>query len=186
MRPSRIGNPHHQLPHESIDSRQPQVQFRIVGPEDRAALTEIFSDIGGAFFRPHALSPEYAWRIATYSGRNVYAILLDGGSPVAYGMLRGWDEGYSTPSVGIAVRIGARRKGYGRLMMAHLHSVARARGATQLRLRVHPENAGARRLYESIGYVYHGEDRGELVMVIDAEADTSPGMGQSAGEALTD
>jgi len=162
------------------------VQFRIVGPEDRATLTEIFSDIDGTFFRPHAFSPEVARRIAEYSGADVYAILLDGGSPVAYGMLRGWDEGYSTPSVGIAVRIGARRKGYGRLLMAHLHGVARARGAIQLRLRVHPNNVGARRLYESIGYVYHGEDRGEFVMVIDAEAGRDPEIGQSPGGSSAD
>jgi len=101
-------------------------------------------------------------------------------------MLRGWDEGYSTPSVGIAVRNGARRKGYGRLMMAHLHGAARARGAIQLRLRVHPNNGAARRLYESIGYVYRGEDRGELVMVIDVESGRRSEMGQSSDGSSTD
>jgi RimJ/RimL family protein N-acetyltransferase len=45
--------------------------------------------------------------------------------------------------------------------------VARAHGAEKVRLRVHADNQPARRLYESLGYEYAGEDRGELVMVID-------------------
>jgi ribosomal protein S18 acetylase RimI-like enzyme len=82
-------------------------------------------------------------------------------------MLRGWDEGYTTPAVGIAVRPDARGKGFGRTMMAHLHLEAQNRGATRVRLRVNSDNVVARRLYESLGYVYAGEERGELVMVVD-------------------
>jgi hypothetical protein len=52
-------------------------------------------------------------------------------------------------------------------MMANLHAEARQRGATVLRLRVHPDNVRARHLYESLGYVYAGEERGELVMLVD-------------------
>lgn len=165
---------------------QTKVQFRIVGPEDHGPLSEIFSDIGGAFFRPHPFSPDEARRLSGYSGADVYAILLHGGRPVAYGMLRGWDEGYTTPSVGIAVRNGARRKGYGRLMMAHLHTVARSRGAVRLRLRVHPENVAARRLYESIGYTYAGEDRGELVVVIEVEPNDEPETDRTPDEPSSD
>lgn len=143
------------------------MQFRIVGPKDEPALSELFSEIGGRFFRPHAFTQEEARRLVQYSGRDIYAILIDHGRPVAYGMIRGWDEGYETPSVGVAVRSTARGKGFGRLMMAHLHIEARARGAVHLRLRVHPDNVIARRLYESLGYTYRGEDRGELVMVVD-------------------
>lgn len=154
-----------------------KIEFRIVGPGDQSALAEVFSDLGGAFFRPHAFTPEEAQRLAHHSGRDVYAILLNDGRPVAYGMLRGWDEGYLTPSLGIAVRSGARGNGYGRLMMAHLHQEARARGVTQLRLRVHPDNFIAKRLYESLGYAYSGEDRGELLMVVDVGPRREPASG---------
>lgn len=186
MRSDRPQTSHAASTRTSGDSLATEAQFRIVGPGDQGQLTEIFSDIGGAFFRPHPFTPEEAQRLADYSGSDVYAILLDGGRPVAYGMLRGWDEGYTTPSVGIAVRNGARRRGYGRLMMAHLHTAARTRGAVQVRLRVHPDNIVARRLYESIGYVYCGEDRGELVMVVDVEPRGDPEIGQTAGEPSTD
>jgi ribosomal protein S18 acetylase RimI-like enzyme len=51
-------------------------------------------------------------------------------------------------------------------MMKHLHAEAGRRGATQVRLRVHDDNTRAKRLYESMGYEYAGEDRGELVMLL--------------------
>ena len=158
-------------------------EFRIIGPGDQDLLAEVFSGLGEPFFRPHAFTPEEAQRLADYSGRDVYALLLDNGRPVAYGMLRGWDEGYSTPSVGIAVRDGVRGTGYGRLLMAHLHAEATARGAVQLRLRVHPDNVNARHLYESLGYEYRGTDRGELVMIVDVGRGGEHEVGQDANGA---
>ena len=93
------------------------------------------------------------------------------GQVVAFGMLRGWHEGYETPSLGIAVRVDAEGRGYGRAMMRELERAARARGAKQIRLRVHPKNARARRLYESCGYGEVGVDRGEVLMLLDLADD---------------
>jgi ribosomal-protein-alanine N-acetyltransferase len=60
-----------------------------------------------------------------------------------------------------------QRHGYGRQMMNWLAIEARRRGANRIRLRVDPQNLGARRLYESLGYTYAGDERGELVMFLD-------------------
>lgn len=140
------------------------MDFRVAGPGDERLLAELFSDIDETLFRPHPFTAEEAQRIANLSGRDLYALLVDGERPVAYGMLRGWDEGYAIPSLGIAVRTDAQGRGLGRLMMAYLHLAARARGAGEVRLRVHLDNVRARNLYESLGYVYRGEERSELVM----------------------
>ncbi len=145
------------------------VEFRVVRPADEAILADVFADIDEAFFRPHPFTRHEARYIANHAGRDAYAILVEDGRAVAYGMLRGWDEGYPFPSLGIAVRTGAQGRGLGRLMMAHLHAEARRRGATVVRLRVHPENLRARLLYESLGYAYAGQERGELVMLVDLE-----------------
>ena len=145
-----------------------------MGPGDETALAEAFSDIDETFFRPHPFTWNEARRIVSYVGRDVYALFFDENRPVAYGMLRGLDEGYVVPSLGIAVRTSAQGRGLGRLMMAHLHAEAGRRGATVVRLRVHPDNVRARRLYESLGYAYAGEDRGELVMLISLEL--GPGL----------
>ena len=146
---------------------QDAVEFRIAKSEDAGLLADLFADLDTTFFRPHPFSAGEARRLANYAGRDVYAILTVDGRAVAYGMLRGWDEGYATPSLGIAVRRSAQRRGYGRMMMKALHDAARARGASRVRLRVHRDNDVARRLYESVGYRYDGEDRGELVMIAD-------------------
>ena len=39
-----------------------------------------------------------------------------------------------------------------------------------MRLRVHPENLAARRPDDSLGYLQIGEERGEMVMVLDLSA----------------
>lgn len=142
------------------------MEFRVVGPGDEALLAELLSDVDRTFFRPHPFTPAEVARIAGRTGRDVYAMLLNDGRPVAYGLLRGWDEGYPTPSLGVAVRGDSQGLGIGRELMRRLHAEARARGSSQVRLRVHPDNLKARRLYESLSYEYQGEDRGELVMVL--------------------
>ena len=89
----------------------------------------------------------------------MYAVLSEGGRVVAYGMLRGWDDGYEIPSLGIAVHPAARGSGAGRELMEHLHREARARRAPSVRLTVYSDNASARRLYEELGYEL--ESRGD-------------------------
>ena len=149
-------------------------EFRVVSPGDRPLLAELFADIDDEFFRPHPFTDDEAGRLANYSGRDVYSVLSDDEGPVAYGMLRGWDEGYVTPSLGIAVRRSAKGRGMGRRMMDQLHAEARRRGARTVRLRVHPDNETARRLYEGVGYTYRGLERGELVMVLDLTPSPEP------------
>jgi ribosomal protein S18 acetylase RimI-like enzyme len=142
------------------------MNVRPVAPPDEAGLADLFASLDATHFHPHDLGPEGAAAIAGYTGRDVYLVLGDE-RLVAYGMLRGWDEGYSVPSLGIAVRQDCYGRGYGRAMMVALHEAARDRGATKIRLRVHPENGRARSLYERLGYVDVGEERGERVMVLD-------------------
>lgn len=133
-------------------------------------LAELFAAIDPTYFHPHPLTPEGAADIARYEGRDVYLVLRDEGRPVAYGFLRGWDEGYEVPSLGIAVRTDAQGHGFGRALMAQLHDAARKRGARQIRLRVHPDNVPARRLYESLGYQDAGVERGEILMFCELPA----------------
>ena len=163
--------------------RRLSMDFHVVGPDDVRLLAEIFSDIDPTFFRPHPFTDDEALLIANRAGSDVYAILLDGQQPVAYGMLRGWDDGYATPSLGIAVRTTSQGRGLARLMMVDLHEEAQRRGAAVVRLRVHPDNSRARRLYESMGYRYAGEERGELIMLNDLRAgpDSHPSVRKAGG-----
>src|ERR1043166_7563730 len=80
-------------------------------------------------FHPHPLTSEAAQERARYRGRDVYCAAVVGRRVLGYGMLRGWDEGFAIPSLGIAVHASARGMGLGRALMHHLHAEARRRGS---------------------------------------------------------
>jgi ribosomal protein S18 acetylase RimI-like enzyme len=146
------------------------VRCEPVTPALAGSLADLFDALRAAgderHFHPHPLTHEEAERLAGYGGLDVYRVLTDEGRVVGYGMLRGWDEGYEVPSLGIAVHPEARGVGAGRLLMEHLHEAARERGATRVRLRVYPDNTAARHLYEELGYVLQPAN-GELVGVLE-------------------
>jgi len=137
--------------------------LRALGHGDEDALAAFFEALVAAGdterFHPHPFDAGEAARICGYGGKDVYAAaVVDRGDAgrevVAYGLLRGWDEGYAIPSLGIAVSPLARGAGYGRLMMGWLHAQARLRQAPSVMLKVYPDNARAKGLYESLGYVF--------------------------------
>lgn len=146
---------------------RPALDIRNVGPDEAGILADLVANIDTTFFQPHPMTASEATRVARHVGRDVYLIGMLGGEAVAYGMLRGWDEGYAVPSLGIGVRRDRQRQGFGREMMVALHEVGRLVGAPQIRLRVHPENSGATALYRSLGYRDVGFERGEVLMVVD-------------------
>jgi ribosomal protein S18 acetylase RimI-like enzyme len=137
------------------------IEIRAVGSADTGRLARFFEILAAhnidRVFRPHPLSAESARERAVYVGRDLYFILLDKNEDLkddvlGYGILRGWDEGYEIPSLGIAIRPDAQRQGLARLLMNFLHAAARRRGAKAVRLRVFPSNGAAVSLYRSLGY----------------------------------
>lgn len=149
-------------------------RVRPVRPDDAPMLRTLFAGLGGPWFRPHDLGPEGTRAVAEHRGRDVYLVGFLGQVPIAYGMLRGWDEGYRIPALGVAVKDGYRDHGFGRRMMHELHHVVRDRGGHRVRLRVAQDNARARHLYESMGYRPVGVERGELVLLVDLETSADP------------
>jgi len=133
-------------------------------------LTEFFMALKAAgdekHFHPHPLTATEAKNLCHYRGKDLYYLLVDGRRVLAYGMLRGWDEGYEVPSLGIAVHPSERGSGAGLAMMEFLHLAARRRGARNVRLKVYKDNTPAVRLYESLGYAFHAGEGDQLVGVI--------------------
>lgn len=116
-------------------------------------------------FSPHPFDEETVALISGLRGRDRYLVgRLKPGGLVAYGLLRGWDAGYQTPSLGLAVHPSARGRGIGALMMVTLHNEALRSGASAVRLRVHPDNHSAIGLYGRFGYTLCGEERGQMVL----------------------
>ncbi|MDD1776618.1 MAG: GNAT family N-acetyltransferase [Candidatus Helarchaeota archaeon] len=110
------------------------------------------------------MSHEEAVRIANYAGNDLYYVLTVDKKIMGYGILRGWDEGYEIPTLGIAIHHKARGKRLGETFMHFLHSAARLKGATKIRLKVYPENLSAFNLYKKLGYSFQEEEAdGQLV-----------------------
>ena len=128
-------------------------------------LAEFFNAIAPdeSLFHPHPLTRDEADRLAQYEGDDLYYVAVDDEVVLGYGLLRGWDEGFDVPSLGIALRQEARRTGLARCFMEFLHAAARRRGAHRIRLTVEHENAAARRLYEQLGYDFAVDGEGRLV-----------------------
>lgn len=136
---------------------QPPDAYFKIGPHHAGVLRQFFAELSAdpeavTTFHPHPFTADYAQKVADYAGRDYYCGAMVGDSMVAYGILRGWDEGYEIPSLGVAVAASHRGRGIGLGMMKHLHAVARDRGATTIRLKVYKANTAATELYRQLGY----------------------------------
>jgi ribosomal protein S18 acetylase RimI-like enzyme len=143
------------------------LEFRRLEPSLAGAFGRFLLALGesgaGEHFHPHPLTAEEAQRLAAYDGQDLYYVISDGETILGYGMLRGWDEGFDVPSLGIAIHPSTQGSGLGRAFMYFLHAAARARAAKRIRLKVHRTNARAQRLYTDLGYEFTGEQDNQLV-----------------------
>lgn len=143
------------------------LEFRRLGPDLLPGLRSFFKTLGAdpasALFHPHPFTDGEAERVCTFAGKDLYLAAALNGEVRAYGMLRGWDEGYSIPSLGIAVHPSARGTGLGAAFMLYLHAAAAARGAKSIRLKVYAHNLRAKALYERLGYIAAGEAGDQLL-----------------------
>jgi ribosomal-protein-alanine N-acetyltransferase len=121
-----------------------------------AFLERLATGGDGRLFHPHPFTPEAVAAIAAPGSRDEYVVVTAGrqGPVVAYGMLRGWEEGFTVPSLGIAVDRQWRGHGVGRRLVSHLHAIATSRGAANVRLKVYRSNTAAVALYRSFGYQF--------------------------------
>jgi len=145
------------------------IECVLLRPGREQALARFFADLAAAgddaFFHPHAGDVDALRAIAEQPGRDLYVVFVEGDAVRAYGLLRGWNEGYAIPSLGIAVHPDARAGGLGRLMMEYLEAMARHRGAPAIRLRVHKDNARAIAMYERRGYAMQA-DAGDARLLV--------------------
>jgi GNAT superfamily N-acetyltransferase len=136
------------------------VSIRPIGPADAEQLGELFVGLASGpearQFHPHPLTAAEAVRIAEggENRRDIYYAAFVDDRLVGYGMLRGWDEGYSIPSFGVAVGAAYRGRGIARRMLRYAIDCARERGATTMMLKVHLDNPSARHIYETEGFVF--------------------------------
>ena len=87
------------------------LEWRRLSPDLEGPLARFFETLGDddrKVFHPHPFTAEKARELCAYRGDDVYGVLVEGEVVHAYAMLRGWDEGYQVPSLGIVVGAHAR------------------------------------------------------------------------------
>jgi len=147
------------------------LEFRHLVPGLQPQLEEFFLELhcnhDDRFFHPHPFTPQAAGEICQYDGKDLFYAALLGNQIVGYGILRGWDEGFETPSLGIAIHPKARGFSLGIALMHFLHAAARQRGAHRVRLTVYKENNVALYLFSKLGYKYEECSPEKLVGFLD-------------------
>jgi ribosomal protein S18 acetylase RimI-like enzyme len=103
-------------------------------------------------FHPFPLNETSARDIALTPRLDHYYAAWRQDQIVGFGMLRGWDEGYETPSFGVLVDYRCHGQGIGRCLLEFGLQVARRRGCRQVRLSVNASNPAAVHLYQTMGF----------------------------------
>jgi len=115
------------------------------------------------FFHPHEFSKEGLSSEISNKPLDYFVFLVESENIIGYGMLRGWSEGYSIPSLGIIIDINRRGLGFSDILMNHLHEIAKNRESSWIRLTVYKENEKAISLYKKLGYIFSEKNIKELV-----------------------
>lgn len=129
--------------------------FQVIqaNPQIKDIIVDFFKSVDNSLFHPHPFDEENAERIINEK-EDLYYFIISNNEVVSYGMLRGWKEGYETPSLGIYVNEKYRGQGIARFMMEFLHLAAKFKGAKKVRLTVYASNTKAINLYHSLGYSF--------------------------------
>ena len=106
------------------------------------------------FFHPHKFSYDGILRELKSKEKDYFVFLMDNDNILGYGMLRGWNEGFEIPSLGIIIDNNHRGKKLSIKLMEHLHEIAYKKGCKKIRLGVYSENKKAISLYNKIGYTF--------------------------------
>ena len=143
------------------------LEIRRTIPEMETQIVNLFRILADAqesdYFQPHPLTPEHASIIANYHGNDFYSFALLNDIAIGYGMLRGWDDGYDIPSLGLTIHPQFRGVGIGSLLIHYLHTVAMLRGCDNIRLRVNNYNYRAIKLYKKLGYEFKEDSKDYLL-----------------------
>lgn len=104
------------------------------------------------YFHPHPLTDVEVDKLIQYNGEDLYFLQTKNRKLCGYGFLRGWDEGFAIPSLGLVIHPDFHREGLAKQFLMFLHEQALSKGSNKVRLTVVEENISALRLYQKVGY----------------------------------
>jgi ribosomal protein S18 acetylase RimI-like enzyme len=103
-------------------------------------------------FNPFPLTRDIAFHIAYENHMNKYYSVVFNEKIIGLGMLRGWDEGFLVPSIGLLIDKDFQGMGLGKLLLEYLLNEAKKLHCHRVRLTVYVSNQAAVNLYKSVGF----------------------------------
>jgi len=137
------------------------MEIRHLGEEHIDGLVDLhkFNKKEFEYFTPHPFTRDGFLQILNEAVNDLYYVVVFENTVIGYGMLRGMDEGYSVPSLGIAVDKAVYGTGVATMLMEFLETTSRLRGYKKMRLRVYKNNPRAYNFYIKLGYKYEPYDK---------------------------
>lgn len=139
------------------------LQIAKLNPNLTETISVFFQTVESDKFHPHGFDPSDAYKLCNYTGKDLYYAMINEEDVVAYGLLRGWDNGFKDPTLGIYVSSKYRKMGIAKMFMSFLHLSAKLMGADKTILKVYKDNYKAINLYTLCGYVFNDFDEKQLI-----------------------
>ena len=139
------------MPFDAVELRELHV------PE----LIRLYEDSGpeySRFFNPFPFDVATFRKVLNQRRRDEYYAVLWNTNLAGMYMLRGFDEGYSTPSYGVWIAESYAGLGLARATLDHAVRRCSTIGCQNIVLKVHPDNYRAKVLYEKFGFQLVGQD----------------------------
>jgi len=134
-----------------------QIRIESLVPGDAEALSELLTcePEYSQYFTPFASSePGALATILSNADRDQYWCFRCGEVMGGLLMLRGFDEGYAIPALGLYIAQEYSGKGLGLLAVSYALVWCRLNAIGTVMLKVHASNTRARSLYEGLGFEY--------------------------------
>lgn len=139
------------------------IAIRKLKPENAEELSRLLQSAGpeySRYFIPFKFDRQTIEGILASARRDRYFAVCIGGELAGFYMLRGFDQGYEVPSYGVWIGPAYSGMGLASLTLQHAFCFCRANGIKRLMLKVHPDNAKAKKIYERNGFTETGIDAG--------------------------
>lgn len=138
--------------------------------KDYTSLKKFFKVLSShnihAFFHPHDFTDKQALKICK-DRKDFYIVIMNDKEILGYGMLRGYSEGYTIPSLGICIHPKYHSLKLGQMLMMFLHAQARVLNSIKVRLKVYKNNTKAIHIYKKLGYKLTSLNKLEFIGIKD-------------------